>query len=109
MAKNELDQLKVTWAWKDTNLRLAGIGTPKIIVKNILETGRYVPYVPSGSIRKNKNKIKDFDELLAEANIDESALFDEDSQQVLKLAGDLPVVFENEKDQVLERVEKKTC
>ena len=46
-----------------------------------------VPYVPLGSIRKNKSKIKNFDELLADNDLDENELFDEEKQQVLELSG----------------------
>ena len=46
-----------------------------------------VPYVPLGSIRKNKSKIKNFDELLADNDLEENELFDEEKQQVLELSG----------------------
>ena len=72
---------------------MAAIGTPLKIVQNVLRTGEYKPFVPAGSIRKNKEKVQDFQELLAKKvddddgnNFDEITLFDEDNQQVLELS-----------------------
>ena len=74
-------------------MKLAGIGTPKSIIDYVMEKKVYIPYVPAGSIRKNKSKLgKDFEELYAEAtknetNSEESTLFNEEKQRVLVLAG----------------------
>ena len=66
---------------------LAGIGSPFKIIESILNDAdsKYVPYVPLGSIRKNKGKIKNFDELLADNDLDETELFDK--EKVLELSG----------------------
>ena len=88
-AKNELEKLAVKWTWKDANLKLAGIGTPLLLIKSIMEKKTYEPFVPKGTIRRNKNKVTCFDQLLADAdnNFDDVLLFDEENQQVLELAG----------------------
>ena len=85
-AKNELEKLSESWTWNDSKLRLAGIGTPKTLISNIMSSGTYEPYVPLSSIRKNK--IKPFEELLAGVD-DDIGLFDEENQQVLELAGNI--------------------
>ena len=89
--KSELQQLAKKWKWKESNLKLAGIGTPQLIVRNILLNGSYEPFVPLGSIRRNK--IKEFSELLIEVDND-MTLFDEEKQQVLELAGlDIFIIY----------------
>ena len=88
-AKNELEKLAVKWTWKDASLKLAGIGTPLLLIKSIMEKKSYEPFVPKGTIRRNKAKVTCFDELLADANnnFDDIILFDAENQQVLELAG----------------------
>ena len=88
-AKAELEQLQNGWTWKNCSLKLAGIGSPFKIIESIMNDpdSKYVPYVPLGSIRKNKSKIKNFDELLADNDLEENELFDEEKQQVLELSG----------------------
>ena len=55
--------------------------------------GTYIPYVPVGSIRKNRGNLSkniDFEELLAKAEsnkFEDITLFDEENQRVLELAG----------------------
>ena len=92
-AKKELAMLAENWTWSSTKLKLGGIGTPKLIIDNIMETASYTPYVPTGSIRKNKKQLSndiDFELLLAEAkNIDDITLFDEEQQRVFEIAGKL--------------------
>ena len=88
-AKIELEKLAVKWTWKDASLKLAGIGTPLLLIKSITEKKSYEPFVPKGTIRRNKDKVTCFDQLLADAhnNFDEILLFNEENQQVLELAG----------------------
>ena len=54
-----------------------------------MEKKSYEPFVPKGTIRRNKDKVTCFDQLLADAdnNFDDVLLFDEENQQVLELAG----------------------
>ena len=93
--KEEIGKLKDKWEWSPNNLRLAGIGTPKLIIDDLMNSKdkHYTPFVPAGSIRKNKakliaNKEIDFEKLFAEAkNVEGSTLFDEEKQRVLELAG----------------------
>ena len=99
-SKNELQNLAEKWTWNDSKLNLAGIGTPQILISNILRKGSYEPFVPEGSIRRNKSKIKDFSELLA--NADSVGLFDEENQHVLELAGSVPI--NNANDDTLKNV-----
>ena len=92
-AKKKVAELAENWSWCEENLRLAGIGTPKSIIDYVMEKGTYVPYVPVGSIRKNRGNLSkniDFEELLAKAesnNFEDISLFDEENQRVLELAG----------------------
>ena len=65
-SKAEIQKLSENWAWSNENLKLAGIGTPQKIVDYIMNNSEYKPFVPSGSIRKNKDKITDFEAILAE-------------------------------------------
>ena len=102
-SKNELQNLADDWKWNDTKLKLAGIGTPQILISSVLRKGSYEPYVSEGSIRKNQSKIKDFSELLA--NKDNNGLFDEENQQVLELAGSVQI--NNANDETLRKVEMK--
>ena len=87
-AKKELSKLKETWTWKETSLKMAGIGKPNVLILNIMSKGSYEPFVPLGSIRRNK--VKDFAELLADIN-DDISLFDEEYQPVLELAGSVQI------------------
>ena len=105
-AKENLAKLANHWEWSKESLKLAGIGTPKIIIDRLLETGVYVPFVPPGSIRRHKEMVKDFDELLAEQKINpEIELFDEEHQPVLELAGSLNIVGVT--DDMIKSVEAK--
>ena len=95
--KAELESLAENWTWSTKNLKLSGIGTPKLIVDNVMETGSYTPYVPPGSVRKNRSKVSndiDFEQLISETeskNFDDITLFDEENQRVLELAGSLQI------------------
>ena len=60
-SKAEIQKLSENWAWSNENLKLAGIGTPQKIIDYIMNNSEYKPFVPSGSIRKNKDKITDFE------------------------------------------------
>ena len=102
-SKIELQNLAEKWEWSDKKLKLAGIGTPQILIANILRKGSYEPYVPEASIRRNKNKIQDFSELLA--NVENVSLFDEENQNVLELAGSVQINDANEEN--LRKVEQK--
>ena len=51
-AKSELQSLSENWIWKDGNLKMAGIGNPDFLIKNILRDGIFRPFVPSGCIKK---------------------------------------------------------
>ena len=75
----ELRELKDQWTWKDSNLKFAGIGNPKILISNILRTGIFVPYVPPRVIKKNNPDLAELQE-----NDD---LFSEENQHVLEPAG----------------------
>ena len=91
-AKENLGKLADKWEWSNNTLKLAGIGTPQLIIDRLVETGIYVPFVPPGSVRRHKQMIKDFDELLAEQNTNnEKDLFDEENQIVLELAGSVNI------------------
>ena len=111
MAKGELAKLAENWSWSGNNLKLAGIGTPRSIIDYVMEKAEYVPYVPVGSIRKNKVTLSndiDFEELQAKAqgdNFEDITLFDEENQRVLVLAGEL--LIENVSPTTLQNVEKK--
>ena len=111
MAKGELAKLAENWSWSANNLKLAGIGTPRSIIDYVMEKAEYVPYVPVGSIRKNKVTLSndiDFEELQAKAqgdNFEDITLFDEENQRVLVLAGEL--LIENVSPTTLQNVEKK--
>ena len=102
-SKIELQNLADKWEWSDKKLRLAGIGTPQILISNILRKGSYEPYVPEASIRRNKNKIQDFAELLS--NAENVSLFDEENQNVLELAGSIQI--NNANEDTLKKVELK--
>ena len=49
-AKTDLEQLANEWKWKETKLKLAGIGTTQTLVSSILLNGSYEPFVPINSI-----------------------------------------------------------
>ena len=102
LAKTELQQLAQEWIWNNSNLKLAGIGTPQKLITSVLRKGSYEPFVPLTSIRRNKTK--SFSELLAEVD-DDLSLFDEENQQVLELAGSTQI--NNANAQTLENVERK--
>ena len=97
----ELHNLSIKRKLKDTKLKLAGIGTPQILISNILLKGSYTPYVPEGSIRRSKTQ--DFSELMS--NVENDRLFDEENQPVLELAGSIPI--NHASDEVLRKVEGK--
>ena len=84
-AKEELRNLSKEWKWAEQKLRLAGFGTPKFIIESVLKNKSYEPYVPLGSIRRNK--VKDFSELSLEIDND-LAMFEEENQQFLQLGGE---------------------
>ena len=92
-AKQKLADLGENWTFSTEQLKLSGIGTPKSIIDNILEapTPTYTPFVPIGTIRKNKEKVNvDFEKLFEEnrsKNINNIALFEEENQRILELAG----------------------
>jgi hypothetical protein len=88
LTKAEMKKMSENWFWSEQNLKLAGIGTPKIIIDNIMNESVYKPFVPLESIRKNKDKVADFEEILAKSeNSNFEELFDEEKQNILELAG----------------------
>ena len=40
-----LEQLSKAWKWETSELKMAGIGIPAQLVKNIVEKGENTPYV----------------------------------------------------------------
>ena len=105
-SKAEIQKLSENWAWSNENLKLAGIGTPQKIIDYIMNNSEYKPFVPSGSIRKNKDKITDFEAILAEnENLTFEELFDEERQHILELAGS--VLIQNVSQTTLTKVERQ--
>ena len=109
-AKAELRSLTDHWIWKDGNLKMAGIGNPDFLIKDILSDGVFRPYVPSGCIRSKITKAKDSNNLeTAGENInnddDNIDLFDEENEPCFDPAGSQPMIDANQA--TLERVEKK--
>ena len=109
-AKAELRSLSDHWVWKDGNLKMAGIGNPDYLTKDILSDGVFRPYVPSGCIRSKITKVKDSNNLeTAGENIndddDNIDLFDEENEPCFDPAGSQPMIDANQA--TLERVEKK--
>ena len=71
-----------------------------------MNSSEYKPFVPSGSIRKNKDKITDFEAILAEnENLTFEELFDEERQHILELAGS--VLIQNVSQTTLTKVERQ--
>lgn len=106
--KAEIAKLGENWQWSEENLKLASIGTPKKIIEKIMNSDDkfFKPYVPVGSIRKNKDKVSDFEALLAEnENSSFECLFDEEKQYVLELAGSVPI--QNVSQNTLIKVERQ--
>ena len=50
-AKRQMGDLSEKWTWKDSPLRLAGIGTLQTIIDTIAPKRTFAPYVPEGSTR----------------------------------------------------------
>ena len=90
-AKEKISALSEKWIWEETNLKLGGIGSPKMHVEN-LRNGVYRPFVPENSIRQNRSFLMEHsshDE--AELGRQLTALFDEEEQITLDLAGEIPI------------------
>ena len=55
-AKSEILALSNDWIWKDEELKLAGIGNPDFLIKDILSDGVFRPFVPEGAIKRHNDK-----------------------------------------------------
>ena len=55
-AKSEILALSNDWIWKDEELKLAGIGNPDFLIKDILSDGVFRPFVPEGAIKRHNAK-----------------------------------------------------
>ena len=87
-AKAELATLGENWVYSTEQQKMSGIGTPKLIIDSIIEDPMhiYTPFVPLGTIRKNKDRVDvDFEQLLADKDI--ATIFEEENQRVYQLAG----------------------
>ena len=102
-AKSELQSLSNTWIWKNRNLKMAGIGNPDILIKDVLGDGVFKPFVPLACIKKSSEDTSDtvtaFD-----GDDDEIDLFEE-NEPFLEPAGSLPMINANQT--TLEKVVKK--
>ena len=55
--KVELGKLKDSWQWSSSNLKLAAIGVPEVLINQILMNGRYNAFVPNkGNKTENDNE-----------------------------------------------------
>ena len=62
-AKSEILALSNDWIWKDEELKLAGIGNPDFLIKDILSDGVFRPFVPEGAIKRHTAKKIDINDL----------------------------------------------
>ena len=54
-AISELESLSNDWIWKNGNLKMAGIGNPDFLIKDILSDGVFRPFVPDNCIKRNQS------------------------------------------------------
>ena len=87
-AKAELATLGENWVYSTEQQKMSGIGTPNLIIDSIIEDPMhiYTPFVPLGTIKKNKDRVDiDFEQLLADKDM--ATIFEEENQRVYQLAG----------------------
>ena len=95
---HELEKMATKWAWKESLLKIAGIGTPQKLITSILLKGSFEPYVPPGSLKRSTTDV-DFSALL-----EGDELFEE-NQRKFEPAGSYLIRDAN--DQTLTIVENK--
>ena len=71
-AKSEILALSNDWIWKDEELKMAGIGNPDALIKDILSDGIFRPFVPEGAIKRHRAKKNDTNDLDNSDNWSES-------------------------------------
>ena len=101
-AKSEILALSNDWIWKDEELKLAGIGNPDFLIKDILSDGVFRPFVPEGAIKRHTAKKIDTNDLDTSDNEDEDHvdLFEEETETFVETAkdhaGSQPMINANE-------------
>ena len=101
-AKSEILALSNDWIWKDEELKMAGIGNPDALIKDILSDGIFRPFVPEGAIKRHRAKKNDTNDLDNSDNEDEDHvdLFEDETEPFLETtkdhAGSQPMINANE-------------
>ena len=94
-AMSELKSLSNDWIWKDSDLKMAGIGNPDFLIKDILSDGVFRPFVPENCIKRSQSckavdsknlKVAGDDESEEDINLfdDENEPFVEPKEEVVK-------------------------
>ena len=106
-AKAEIEELANGWKWKTTFLKFSEIGAPKYLIDSVLKHSSYTPILSLGALRKYKDKINNFEELVNSYDNGELALYHE-KLVALELGGSMAVT--NANVLTLEKIQEKlTC
>ena len=79
-AISELESLSNDWIWKDSDLKMAGIGNPDFLIKDILSDGVFRPFVPENCIKRSQSCKAVDSKNLKVAGDEDINLFDDENE-----------------------------
>ena len=105
IAKSEISALANKWQWEEKNLEISGIGSPKVHIEN-LKLGKFCPYVPKGSVKKNVKTLEKFAENQELGKLSVDKIFDDSDNCTLEVAGEISVEGDIQEERVVGKLQK---